>query len=68
MDTRYFGSNLPVLDKIEAGRRRLWTNAEEDAYYREHTPVERRIPRNGALVASIAIGFASIGLWQFSPA
>ena len=63
MDTRYFGSNLLALDKNEAGRRRLWTKAEEDTYYQEHTPVERRrIPRVGSAVA-VAIGFATIGLW-----
>ena len=45
MDTRYFGSNLLALDKNEAGRRRLWTKAEEEAYYREHTPEEHAASR-----------------------
>ena len=45
MDTRSFASNLLALDKNEADRRRIWTETEEDTYYR-NTPVERRrMPR-----------------------
>jgi hypothetical protein len=65
MDTHFFGSNLLALDKIEAGRGRPWTNAEVDTYYHEHTPMEpRRVARIGFVVAGVAIGFATISLWQ----
>ena len=64
MDTRYFGINLLVLDKDAGDRRRIRTEADEDAYYREHTPTEqRRIPRIGFVIVGVAVGFLTLGLW-----
>jgi len=65
MDTRYFGTNLLALDKNEADLRRRCMEANENAYYQEHTPVEpRRISRISFVVAGVLIGFATLGLWQ----
>jgi hypothetical protein len=64
MNTRYFGSK-PASARQNRGRPS--TTLDESGggrLFREHTPVERHIPRNGALVAGIAIGSASIGSWQ----
>lgn len=65
MDTRYFGSSLLELDKKGADRRRIWTAAEEDAYYQAHRPgKQRRIPRIGFAVVGVAIGMVTLGLWH----
>ena len=64
MDTRYFGSNLLALDRNAAAHRRIWTEAGEDTYYRQHTPGEqRRIPRFGFVIVGLAVGFLTLGLW-----
>jgi hypothetical protein len=64
MDTRYFGNNLLALHKTAADHRRIWTEAEEDAYYQEHAPGRQRgIPRIGVAIAGVVVGLVTLGLW-----
>jgi hypothetical protein len=62
MDTHSFGVALLSLDAIQADRRPVRTETAEDAYYRQHTPVERRIPRGLPVIAALFLGFVAAGL------
>ena len=63
MDTHSFGGALIALDAIGTNRRTPRTEAAEDAYYAQHTPVEHRIPRIAPTIAVLCLAVVSIGLW-----
>jgi len=44
-------------------RRPIQTEAAEDAYYRQHMPVVRRLPRELPVIAAVCLGFVAAGLW-----
>jgi hypothetical protein len=61
MDTRYFGNNLLALNQSAADCRRVWTEVEEDAYYRGHLPgKQRRVPRVGVVMSGIVVGLLTV--------
>ena len=62
MDARSFGGALLALDVIGTNRRTPRTEAAEDAYYRKHTPVDRRTPRMAPVIAVVCVGFIAMGL------
>jgi hypothetical protein len=61
MDTHSFGAALLGLDAVKTYHGARWTEAAEDAYYRHHTPVERRIPRAFPVIAALCLGFVAVG-------
>jgi hypothetical protein len=62
MDTYSLGAALLGLDAIQADRGSVRADAAEDAYYRQHTPVERRMPRGLPVIAAFFLGFVAAGL------
>lgn len=63
MDIRSFGGSLLAFEETLPDRHRAWTQAEEDAYYLQHAPSERRIPRIASVVAAVCLGLVTVGLW-----
>jgi hypothetical protein len=62
MDPHSFAGALLALDAIRTDRRPSHTETPEDAYYRHHTPVERRIPRAFPVIAGLCLGFVAASL------
>jgi hypothetical protein len=62
MVTYSLGAALLALNAMQTDRRPTRTEAAEDAYYRYHTPVERRVPRALPVVAALFLGFVAAGL------
>lgn len=63
MDTQHVSAALLALHQIRGNRRHVETEAAEDAYYKRHTPADSHVPRIASIVAGVAIGFLTIGLW-----
>jgi hypothetical protein len=63
MDTRFFGDNLIALNEIQDERRRLSTEATEDAYYKQFTPADGRFLRIASVIAGVWFTFSAIGFW-----